>query len=176
MFGSASALAGRGGGFIELDEAWTFLDGGAGEMDRLGRVARSQQVLPCLFTQRVTDALNARLEGYISRLAIGPITDPDEARAACQLAKLDPAKYLERITTPGTIGGTSQTGETPNWKSMRALRDPATREVLRGAVFLYKDLHERAIPVEVVLPDEFLARASTNPRDIASRVAIRSVP
>ena len=169
VFGSASALAGRGGGFIELDEAWTFLDGGAGEMDRLGRVARSQQVLPCLFTQRVTDALNARLEGYISRLAIGPITDPDEARAACQLAKLDPAKYLERITTPGTVGGTSQSGETPNWKSMRALRDPVTREVLRGAVFLYKDLHERAIPVEVTLPAEFLARASTNPAEIAAR-------
>ena len=85
------------------------------------------------------------------------------------LAKLDPAKYLERITSPGTIGGTSQTGETPNWKSMRALRDPVTRAVLRGAVFLYKDLHERAIPVEVVLPDEFLQRASTNPNDIASR-------
>src|SRR3954451_68347 len=169
VFGSASALAGRGGGFNELDEGWAFHDGGAGEMDRLGRVPRSQQVLPCLFTQRDTDALNARLEGYISRLAIGPIADPVEARAACQLAKLDPAKHLERITTPGTIGGTSRTGETPNWKSMRALRDPDTREVLRGAIFLYKDLHERAIPVEVVLPGEFLHRASTNPADIAGR-------
>jgi len=48
-----------------------------------------------------------------------------------------------------------------------ALRDPVTREVLRGAVFVYKDLHERAIPVEVVLPGEFLERASTNPADIA---------
>lgn len=32
-----------------------------------------------------------------------------------------------------------------------------------GAVLPYKDLRERAIPVEVVLPAEFLARASTNP-------------
>ena len=79
------------------------------------------------------------------------------------------ARILERLTTPGTIGGTSQTGETPNWKSMRALRDPVTRDVQRGAIFLYKDLHERAIPVEVVLPAEFLTRASTNPDDIAQR-------
>jgi len=79
------------------------------------------------------------------------------------------AKYLERITTPGTVGGSSQTGETPNWKSMRALRDPVTRQVLRGAVFLYKDLHDRAIPVDVVLPTEFLARASTNPNDMSRR-------
>lgn len=52
---------------------------------------------------------------------------------------------------------------------MRALRDPVTREVLRGAVFLYKDLHERAIPVEVILPTDFLERASTNPTDITAR-------
>lgn len=133
VFGSASALAGRGGVFIELDEAWTFLDGGAGEMDRLGRVARSQQVLPCLSTQRVTDALNARLEGYISRLAIGPITDPDEARAACQLAKLDPATYLERITTPGTSAVQARRARrrTGNPCERSAIRSPATCSVGR---------------------------------------------
>jgi hypothetical protein len=90
------------------------------------------------------------------------------------LAKLDPAKPLERITTPGPIGGTSQAGETPNWTSMRALRDPDTREVLRGAILHYQDLHERAIPVEVVLPGEFLARALTNPGDVAPRMSGRS--
>lgn len=169
VFGSAAALTSRGGGFICLDEAWTFLGAGAAEMDRLGRVARSQQVLPCLFTQRVTDAVNAGLVGYISRLAIGPITDPDEARAACALAKIDPAKYVPRVTLPGTVGGNSQTRETPNWKSMRALRDPDTRKVQRGAIFLYKDLHSRVIPTEVVLSEEFLALASTNPDDIAAR-------
>ncbi len=58
---------------------------------------------------------------------------------------------------------------------MRALKDPATRQVLRGAIFPYKDLHDRAIPVEVTLPEEFLARSSTNPDDIATR-AQRPMP
>lgn len=170
VFGSAAALSDRGGGYVALDEAWTFLGAGAGEVQRLGRLARSQQVLPLLFTQRASDALDAGLAGYISRVAIGPLkNDPTEAAAVCKLTNLDPAKYVPRITAPGTIGGDSQTGTRPNWDSMQALKDPETGEVLRGAIYIYKDLDERAVPTEVVLSQEFLERASTNPNDIERR-------
>ena len=46
VFGSAMALAGRGGGCVILDEAWVFLGAGRSEVERLGRLSRSQQVLP----------------------------------------------------------------------------------------------------------------------------------
>ena len=169
VFGSAAALRSRGGGFVSLDEAWMFLGAGAAEVERLGRLARSQRVLPLLFTQRVTDALTAGLKGYISRLAIGPLEDEDEADAACRIAGLTPDRYLARIMQPGTLGGDSHTGEQPNWDSMHALKDPATGEVLRGSVFIYQDLDNRAVPTEIKLTDEFHRLASTNPTDIEAR-------
>jgi hypothetical protein len=44
-----------------------------------------------------------------------------------------------------------------------------TRTVLRGAVGIYADLSGRAVPVEVKIPEGFLAKASTNPDDIRAR-------
>jgi hypothetical protein len=170
VFGSAMALSGRSG-LLCADEAWVVLGAGRNEVERLGRLARSQGILPCLFTQRVTDATKAGLAGYISRGLILPIADPEEALAACELFKLEPTRErMERITAKASIGGTTadEVG-TPNWWSMRALRDPATRKVLRGAVGIYADLSGRAVPVEVRIPDDFLAMASTNPGDIRAR-------
>lgn len=169
VFGSAMALTGRQG-VVMLDEAWVFLGAGRAEVERLGRLARSQEVLPMLFTQRVTDALNAGLAGYISRGIILPIEDPEEARAACTLFKLDPTPdRMARITAKATVGGTSFEGTAPNWNSMRALKDPKTKKVIRGSIAIYADLAGRAIPCEVVLPPEFLALSSTNPNDIRAR-------
>ncbi len=170
VFGSAMALSGRSG-VLCVDEAWVVLGAGRNEVERLGRLARSQGVLPCLFTQRVTDATEAGLAGYISRGLILPIADPDEALAACELFKLEPTRErMERITSKAAIGGTTPDDlGAPNWRSMRALRDPATRKVLRGAVGIYADLFGRAVPVEMNIPDDFLARASTNPDDIRVR-------
>lgn len=163
VFGSAMALTGRQG-IVALDEAWVFLGAGRSEVERLGRLARSQGVLPMLFTQRVTDALNAGLAGYISRGIILPIQDPDEAAAACELFKLAPTpQRMQRLTAKASLG------ESVNWGSMRALRDPVTGRVLRGAVGIYADLSGRAVPVEVEIPPDFLARASTNPEDIRRR-------
>lgn len=172
VFGSAMALN-RRRGVIMLDEGWVFLSAGKTEVERLGRLARSQQVFPIFFTQRVTDALDAGLAGYISRGLILPLSDRQEAAAACDLFKLEPTpERIGRITAKATIGATtaSEAGA-PNWGSMRALRDPATREVLRGTVGIYCDLEGRAVPVEVRIPDVFLAAASTNPEDIARREA-----
>ena len=175
VFGSAMALTDRDG-VIMLDEAWVFMSAGRAEMERLGRLARSQRVFPMLFTQRVTDALNAGLKGYISRGLIGSITDVDEARAACELFKLAPTpERLERITAKEFIGAAG--GSTaPNWNSMRALVDPVTREVHRGSVWIYCDTANRAIPVEVIIPPAFLARASTNAAEIRQRVPLSPLP
>ncbi|MDA8317166.1 MAG: ATP-binding protein [Actinomycetota bacterium] len=170
VFGSAMALNKRRG-VIMLDEGWVFLSAGKTEVERLGRLARSQQVLPIFLTQRVTDALNAGLAGYISRGLILPIRDEQEAIAACELFKLEPTpERIGRITANATIGATT-TGEAsaPNWGSMRALRDPVTRKILRGTIGIYCDLESRAVPVEIKIPEAFLAAASTNPEDIERR-------
>jgi hypothetical protein len=156
---------------VFLDEAWTFLGAGSSEVERLGRVAREQRVFPGLFTQRVTDATSAGLAGYISRVLIGLMTDQDEARAACELARMDPDKYVSRLMEPGTTGGDSESGEQPNPKSLKAQEDPETGAITRGAIFYYKDRHQRAVPVEVVLSDSFLDRASTTPEAKDARAA-----
>lgn len=169
VFGSSAALAARGGGFVFLDEAWTFLGAGAGEVERLGRLARSQEVLPGLFTQRVSDATKAGLSGYISRVLIGHIRDKTESAAACELSGLDPAKYVDRIRRPGTEAGDSENEVVSDPFSMKPMYEPGTRKVVRGAIYIYKDLAGRAIPVEIKLPDEFLGLSSTNPADIARR-------
>lgn len=169
VFGSAMALTGRDG-VIMLDEAWVFMAAGRAEMERLGRLARAQRVGPWLFTQRVTDALEAGLSGYIARGLIGPIQDADEARAACQLFKLEPTpERMARITAPATVGDGSTTA--PNWASMRALIDQDTREVARGSVYIYADMNGRAVPVEVAIPPAFLKLASTNAAEIRARTA-----
>jgi len=171
VFGTAMALTGREG-VILMDEFWVFLGAGRSEVERLGRLARSQGVLPIGFTQRVTDAINAGLTGYISRGWIGPIQDENEAAAACELFKIEPTRErLARITAKASIGGTvSGAGAAPNWRSMRALIDPLTRKVLRGAIFIYVDLDGRSVPVEVTIPEELMIKASTNPEDIRRRV------
>jgi hypothetical protein len=176
VFGSAMALTDRQG-VVMLDEAWVFLGAGSTEVQRLGRLARSQQVLPMLFTQRVSDAIEAKLEGFISRGLILPIEDKTEALAACKLFRLEPTpERMAKITAKGTISGTNANSIAPNWDSMRALRDPKTNEVLRGSIAIYADIHGRAIPVEIALSPEFLRIASTNPEDIRKRLAAQGAP
>lgn len=168
VYGSAMALTDRDG-VIMLDEAWVFLGAGRSEMERLGRLARSQGVLPMLFTQRVSDAVNAGLSGYISRGLIMHIKDEDEARAACQLFKLDPAGRVGRIMTDALMSSTSDEAVGLNWNSMRALRDPETGEVKRGSVCLYVDIAGRAVPTVVNLSREFLRDATTTPAEARRR-------
>lgn len=170
VFGSAMALTGRHG-VLMIDEAWVVIQNGRSEVERLGRLARSQGVLPMLFTQRVTDATDAGLQGYISRGLILGISDKEEARAACELFELEPNDgRLARITARGTIGATGGV-EAPNWESFRHLRAARTGRTLRGSIAIYVDLAGRAVPVEVILPEPFLRLASTNPDDIRTRRA-----
>lgn len=171
VFGSAMALTNRGKvGVLMIDEAWTVLSAGRSEVERLGRLARSQNVFPMLLTQRVSDATNAGLEGYISRGLILPVEDRTEAEAACRLFKLEPTpERLNRITAKATLGGIDDDGAAPNWGSMRHLRDPHTGQSIRGTIAIYADLAGRAVPVEVSLPKAFLDITSTNPEDVKRR-------
>lgn len=171
VFGSTMAMQGRGG-VIHMDEAWVFLGAGRAEVERLGRVARSMNVLGELYTQRVGDALKAELTGYISRLIIMHLSDPKEALAACTLANLEPTpERLAMITAGATLG--DGTSEAPNFQSLRALKDPKTGAVIRGSVGIYSDLKGRAVPVEFPLPKSFLDMVSTNPEDVARRAAAK---
>lgn len=169
VFGSAMALSGRQG-VLMVDEAWVVLQAGLAEVERLGRVARSQQVFPILFTQRVTDAVRAGMAGYISRGLLLAFTDVDEARSGCELFRLEATpERIERMLAKETVGDGPE--QAPNWASMRALRQWPSGNVLRGAVGLYVDLSGRAVMVEVAIPDEVLRLASTNPEDIRRRQA-----
>lgn len=166
VFGSQMALTHRRG-VIHLDEAWVFLGAGKTEMQRLGRLARSQEVLPELYTQKATDALDAGLAGSISRGLILPL-DRVEATAALEMFKIEPTEaILSRITAKATMADGEDTA--PNWNSFRALRDPETRKNLRGTLGIYCDLAERAVPIEISLPQQFLKDASTTPEDFKRR-------
>lgn len=176
VFGSAMALTGRRG-VLHFDEAWIATLAGPDELERLGRLARSQQVLPVLYTQRVTDVVKIGLSGYISRGIIMHLKDESEARAACELFKLEPTpERINRITASERSGGGSSESKEGalNWNSFKALfkpdpRDPSKRINVRGSVGIHVDLHGRAVPVVQDLPPEFLEMTSTNPEDIRRR-------
>ena len=174
VYGSMMALRNRQGVLLQ-DEAWvlTSISAGVAELDRVGRLARQYQVLPCLATQKVTDLVDAGLAGAISRGLIGPLEDDDQAFAACQLFKLDPGMRVPRLTAGAVLGEADESGEPAfNRNSMRALVVPETREVRRGTVFIYCDAPGRdgkAVPVEVMLPSDLLARISTNRLDRLAR-------
>lgn len=170
VFASSMAVSGRNG-VVHLDEAWIFLQSNPKEIDKLARLARSQLIFPILYTQKVSDALEAGVHGAIGRSLILSIKDRNEARYACQLIGVEQTEErLNRITSLGVMGSK---GKTPNPNSMRPLFDPENpRRVLRGAIGIYNDFHGRAANVEVTIAAEFLAKASTNPLDIAKRKAL----
>lgn len=169
VLGSAAALNGRNG-VVMFDEAWTFLGSGNSELERLGRVARSQTVTVVMATQRVSDATTTGLDDYIAGGWILSLKEK-EAVAACRMLDLEPdTARINRITSEPTIGGTGGNLQ-PNYSSFKALRDPDTGRVVRGSVAIYADLHNRAVPTEIVIPPDVLRLASTNSRDIAARNA-----
>lgn len=169
-YGSVMAMAGRDGVLI-LDEAWVFTISGPAELDRIGRLARSQRVFPILLSQRASDVINIGLKDYISRGIILPIQSRSEAVAACQLFDLLPTESrLKRIMADKTIGsGQDTAGQEPNWNSMRALTDPVSRRTLRGTIGIYCDLHGRAAATEIVIPPDLLADISTSRLDVLAR-------
>jgi len=167
LFASMSALTGRGG-ILHLDESWIIEKTSPSELERVGRLARSMNVLPILYTQTPSGPVKAGLTGYISRGLIGHLKDETEARAALELFGIEATpEILSRITALPTIGGVGSIS--PNYNSLRALKDPRTNKFIRGSVFLYSDLNGRVSPVEISLPPEFLKLASTTPEEVDRR-------
>lgn len=166
VFASAMALNKRKG-VLRLDEAWVFTSNSPKELERLGRLARSQTIDVQLYTQRISDALDANLQNYLTRGLILHVRDPIEAAASCQVFNLEAdAERIGRIRAAGTLDNDSAS---PNWNSLKALKDPHTREVIRGSVALYVDIHGRVVPVEIRVPPRFLKLASTNIDDVTAR-------
>src|SRR5699024_1659803 len=136
--------------------AWVFLGSGNSELERLARVARSQTVTVSLFIQRVSVATVAGIDEHIAGGFFLPLKRA-EAIAACEFLQIDATEArLGRITAEATIGGVGGGELQPNWNSMRALHRSGTREVIRGSVSLFADIHRRVVHVKIVIPASFL--------------------
>ncbi|PPF24247.1 hypothetical protein [Rathayibacter rathayi] len=172
--GSMSALAGRGG-VLNIDESWMVERAAPDALEEIGRLARSMDVLPILYTQTPSGPVKLGLKGYMSRGLIGHIADEEEAAAGLEIFKANTPGLLNRVTATEYSTDYSSDGAV-NWNSLKALQAPdperpGKRTVLRGSVFYHSDLRGRIAPVEVLLPGEFLQLASTTPEDVAARRA-----
>lgn len=167
--GAAMALTGRQG-VVMLDEAWVFMGSGNTELERLARVARSQNVTVMLYTQRVSDATLSGIDEHIAGGFILPLKEA-EAIAACRILNLEPTpERIRRITAKATVGEEdAASGGAPNYDSMRALHVAGSRKVERGTIALFADIHDRVVPTEIVVAESFLAKASTHREDIDAR-------
>lgn len=170
IWGGMNALRHRGGAAVHFDESWVMEMGAAGDLDQVGRLARSWDVLPILYTQKPSLQRKIGLKGYLSRVLIGHIKDKDEVDAVLEMAgQSDNAEMRRRISTPRFLSG----GSGLNWDSLQHLPNPDGPGVARGAVFYYVDMKNRVAPVEVTLAEEFLRNSSTNPDDVRRRRAER---
>ncbi|MBC9927281.1 hypothetical protein [Leucobacter sp. cx-169] len=168
---SVMNLSGRGG-VLHIDEEWIYELAAPDELVQLGRLARSQNVLVCLYTQTPKGPLNLGLGGFISRGIIGHIPaegeDRSQAEAGLKLFGSTSGEILSRVVAPGEESGRL------NWHSLKALwerNDDGTRTLHRPAVFFHADLHGNIAPVEVQIPPSFFELASTNPEDVQRREA-----
>lgn len=169
IWGGMSALRHRGGAAIHFDESWVMEMSAPGDLDQIGRLARSWDVLPMLYTQKPSLQRTIGLKGYLSRGLIGHIRDDAERDAVLDLFNQQNNDELRRrITAPRYLSGD---GQALNWDSLQHL--PRTKAegggVHRGAVFYHVDMKSRVAPVEITLSEEFLRLSSTNPDDVRRR-------
>lgn len=170
IWGGMSALRHRGGAVIHFDESWVMEMGAAGDLDQVGRLARSWDVLPILYTQKPSLQRKIGLKGYLARGLIGHIKDTDEVEAVLDIfGQTGNSEMRRRISQDRFLSG----GAGLNWDSLQHLPNPDGKGVARGAVFYYVDMKSRVAPVEVTLSAEFLRNASTNPDDVRRRRAER---
>ena len=170
---SMVSLSGRAG-VLHMDEGWVLQQAAPDELEQIGRLARSQNVLPMLYTQTPSGPLNAGLKNFTSRGAIGHISDEFEARAGMSLFGAENDELVSRVTEKEYLSG----GAGVNWNSLKALwstDSSGKRTLLRPAVFFHSDLKNSIAPVEVWIPQSFLDLASTNPEDVRRREAKRAL-
>ena len=142
-----------GGGVLILDEAHVFLGSEEGRaiIQRIGREGRSQQILPILATQRISDVLAEGVDmgSYMGRVIVMKMTDETEANAALTVCGLEPTK--ERM-------------------DMLRIFGPVRGE--RGAYAFYRDLKDRCSLLMIgPIPADIAQLFSTNPLDRKAREA-----
>lgn len=155
---SLEILAARKGGVLVVDEAWMFLQSSEGlaALQSLGRMGRSQNILPVFATQRVDDLLKegVDMEGYLSRVFVLQLADEREARAALRLCRLE--------ATEGRI----------NWLREAGPRRGEGGRPGRAAMGLHRDLKGRHAAVLFgPVPEDVRLAISTNPEDRRIREA-----
>lgn len=171
IWGGMSALRHRGGAAIHFDESWVLEMGAAGDLDQVGRLSRSWDVLPILYTQKPSLQRKIGLKGYLSRGFIGHIRDKDEVEAVLDIfGQSGNEEMRRRISQPRFLSG----GSGLNWDSLQHLPSPSGKGIERGAVFYHVDMRSRVAPVEITLSEEFLRLSSTNPDDVRRRRAEQS--
>lgn len=159
---ASEMLARAGGGVLVVDEAWVFMKSheGSAALESLGRLGRSQNILPILITQLVRDFVDSGLdlEEHISRVFCMALANPKEAEAALRLCGLDPTP--ERIAFLAAAGPVRPEPGVPG----------------RPAMALHRDLKNRHAAVMIgPWPDWIREEISTNPEDRARR-AMRQGP
>ena len=171
---SIVSLSGRGG-VLHIDEEWAYEKAAPDELEQLGRLARSMNVLVCIYTQSPKGPLSLGLGGFISRGVIGHVKaegdDVSQADAALRLFGATNPDLLGRVVAPEKTAGAH------SWNSLKALWDyhkDGTRTLVRPAVFFHADLNGNLAPVTVRIPDSFFQLATTNPLDMQRRALTRA--
>jgi hypothetical protein len=153
-------LGTSGGGALFVDEAWMFLQSqeGLAALQSLGRLGRSQNILPVFATQRVDDLLKdgIDMQSYLSRVFVLQLSDEKEAAAALKLCQLEPR--------PDRIGWLRQAGP-------KRLEDG---KVVRGAMGLHMDLDGRHAAVLISIPEWLRRTLSSNPEESRKRREARA--
>ncbi len=184
--GGGAAVRGRDG-IVALDEAWVALGSGAGSiLEQWGRLARQWRFLPVLASQRVREFVDAGLSGFISRLLLLSLPDPDdvtdgsgntveisEAKAALKLAGISDKDG--RLRHRMDISPQRKNGE-PDWKSLQALRRKDTTDangnivkrgsICRGAVGYLVDNGGDPVPVVIDIAPKMFVQISTRATDV----------
>jgi len=152
-------LGTSGGGALFVDEAWMFLQSqeGLAALQSLGRLGRSQNILPVFATQRVDDLLKdgIDMQTYLSRVFVLQLSDEKEAAAALKLCQLEPR--ADRIA----------------WLRQAGPQRLEDGKVVRGAMAVHMDLDGRHAAVLISIPEWLRRTLSSNPEEAKKRRAAR---
>lgn len=145
-------LAGQTGGVLIVDEAWTFLSQpeALADLQRIGRLGRSLNILPIFATQRIADVVGEGrdLESFISRWFVMQTTEEREAKTGLEIIGLEPTKArIEWLADCGPRP--ARDGRPPRW-----------------AAALHKDLDNRHAVVSIGPTPRWAHNAfTTNPEE-----------
>ncbi|MGP5048046.1 ATP-binding protein [Glutamicibacter ardleyensis] len=162
VFGSMMALAYREGK-VHLDESWVFLMAGQSELSIASRTARSMEVTFDLYSQTLTDVVDAGLKQYVSRgYLLG--MDKEEAKVAFDVFGIEHnEQLLNRMSArankdSGVVDDFDNYVTYPNFDSFRPLFQEERRHgivkktLVRGPLALVIDLSGKIATTEITIP------------------------